>query len=302
MVIVVGIAVLALLSLSVLVSVLFFRLRSVTRKTGAILARIPGKIVISDIHRNLLFIHSGDLTCDNSTAKLKLDALPAFNREQIFQPLQRVFSIGKPERFECDFDGRRYSIELVKISSEVFGVEAVLWGMNDIDECHRIRLRLDASWLVRKDYLRAFGDGKTAAQWHFFFSLASAAAWKEDLVRYPFDETMHYSEDAEWAHRRNGRIVYAPDARVEHSHNYTDAELRKRFYGEGYADAGIFGHAPGLFQTLARAAMETCRDCRFLLFHPHGWIELPAAPRRRLIQKFYFRKGARDYLRASTHA
>jgi len=162
--------------------------------------------------------------------------------------------------------------------------------------------RPDASWLVRKDHLRAFGDGKTAAQWHFFFSLASAAAWKEDLVRYPFDETMHYSEDVEWAYRRNGRIVYAPDARVEHSHNYTDAELRRRFYGEGYADAGIFGHAPGLFQTLARAAMETCRDCRFLLFHPHGWIELPAAPRRRLIQKFYFRKGARDYLRDSTHA
>ena len=36
--------------------------------------------------------------------------------------------------------------------------------------------RADATALVRRDYLRAFGDGRAAATWPRFFSLASAAA------------------------------------------------------------------------------------------------------------------------------
>ncbi|MBP5181455.1 MAG: glycosyltransferase, partial [Lentisphaeria bacterium] len=96
--------------------------------------------------------------------------------------------------------------------------------------------RPDADFLVRKDSLRAFGDGRTAAKWRFFFSLASAAAGRKDLLEHPFNETIRYSEDVEWAHRRPIRIVYAATARVEHSHNYTLKELKKRFYGEGVAD------------------------------------------------------------------
>ena len=101
--------------------------------------------------------------------------------------------------------------------------------------------RADATALVRRDYLRAFGDGQAAATWPRFFSLASAAARRADLLAHPFDETLHYSEDVEWAYRRPIRRVYVPTARVEHSHNYTMAELRRRFYGEGYADAQVFG-------------------------------------------------------------
>ena len=89
--------------------------------------------------------------------------------------------------------------------------------------------RPDAAWLVRKDNLRAFGDGRIAATWRFFFSLATSAVRRADLLAHPFDEELRYSEDVAWAYRNPVRIAYAPAARVEHSHNYTTAELKRRF-------------------------------------------------------------------------
>ena len=157
--------------------------------------------------------------------------------------------------------------------------------------------RRDAAFLVRKDHLRAFGDGRAAAKWRFFFSLASAAAMREDLMRNPFDEEIRYSEDVEWAHRRSLRVVYAADALVEHSHNYTLRELSRRFYGEGYADGQIFGDRPALGRELLSAARETLRDALFLTAHPEGLTELPAAPVRRLCQRYSHWKGVRDYAR-----
>lgn len=162
--------------------------------------------------------------------------------------------------------------------------------------------RPDAAYLVRKDNLRAFGDGREAARWRFFFSLATAAAGREDLLRHPFDETIRFSEDVEWAHRRALRIAYVPEAAVEHSHNYTLAELKRRFYGEGEADAVIFGDRPNLPRELVSAMLETMRDFRFLLRHPAGLAELPGAPVRRFIQRFYHWKGVRNHVRCGTTA
>lgn len=158
--------------------------------------------------------------------------------------------------------------------------------------------RPDASYLVRKDYLRAFGDGREAARWRFFFSLATSAVRRADLIEHPFDETLLYSEDVEWAHRHPFRIVYAMNARVEHSHNYTLPELRRRFYGEGSADAVIFGERPDLVREMFSAAAETCRDFLFLLAHPAGLAELPGAPVRRFVQRFCHWKGVRDHVRS----
>lgn len=157
--------------------------------------------------------------------------------------------------------------------------------------------RPDAAYLVRKDNLRAFGDGREAARWRFFFSLATSAVRRDDLTAHPFDEKIRFSEDVEWAHRRPIRIVYAPDARVEHSHNYSAAELKRRFYGEGAADAFIFGDRPALMREMLSAAVETLRDLRFLLANPAGLGELPGAPVRRFLQRFYHWKGVRDYAR-----
>ncbi|MBS1370177.1 MAG: glycosyltransferase [Lentisphaeria bacterium] len=158
--------------------------------------------------------------------------------------------------------------------------------------------RPDALHLVRKDHLRAFGDGKTAAKWRFFFSLASSAARRKELLEHPFSETIRYSEDVEWAVRavaRGGAIRYVPEAQVEHSHNYTLCELWKRFRGEGGADAEIFGAAPGWGAGVARACMEFLRDAAYLAARPAGWPELfPAFPRR-LVQKIAYCRGAADY-------
>ena len=157
--------------------------------------------------------------------------------------------------------------------------------------------RRDARLLVCKDNLRAFGDGRIAAHWRFFFSLATSAMRRADLLMHPFDESIRYSEDVEWAHRRMIRIAYAADARVEHSHNYTLEELKRRFYGEGYADAQIFDDTPERLKELLSAARETVRDVFFLLKHPKGLPELPAAPVRRFCQRYYHWKGVRDYVR-----
>ena len=172
---------------------------------------------------------------------------------------------------------------------------------NEADAVYGNQLpRKDAAYLVRKDNLRAFGDGRIAAKWRFFFSLATSAARRDDLLANPFNEQIRYSEDVEWAHRRDMRIVYAKDALVEHSHNYTVKELKKRFYGEGYADGQIFNERPSLLRELAAGAKETLRDIAFLLANPKGLNELPAAPIRRFVQKYYHWKGVKDYVRDTT--
>ena len=159
--------------------------------------------------------------------------------------------------------------------------------------------RPDAQALVRKDNERAFGDGKVQATWKFFFSLASSATWRQNLLEVPFDEGIQYSEDVEWAWRNSRRekdpvkIVYCPDAHVEHSHNYTLRELAKRFRGEGAADRVIFGESPSLAREIFGAARETLRDWAYLLRRPRDWAEIPSAPVRRLVQRIAHWRGAR---------
>lgn len=160
--------------------------------------------------------------------------------------------------------------------------------------------RPDARALVRKDNERAFGDGKVQATWKFFFSLASSATWRQNLLDVPFDEEIQYSEDVEWAWRNSRRkedpvkIVYCPASRVEHSHNYTLRELAKRFRGEGAADRAIFGESPSLARELVGAARETLRDWAYLLRRPRDWAEIPSAPIRRLVQRIAHWRGARS--------
>lgn len=174
-------------------------------------------------------------------------------------------------------------------------IEPLLNGEADATFANQLP-RPDAQWLVKKDSWRAFGDGSIARTWDFFFSLAASAAFRDDLLAHPFDETFQYSEDVEWARRRPLRIVYCPDAKVEHSHNYTLAELKRRFYGEGYAEAQRSGQAPSLARTFFGACRETLRDITFLCQHPQGWTELFGAFPRRWLQRYSFRKGARAFL------
>ena len=168
--------------------------------------------------------------------------------------------------------------------------------------------RPDARSLVAKDSARAFGDGAEHAKWRFFFSLASSAAPRAMLLETPFSETIRYSEDVEWTWRNSRRpenpvrIAYCPDARVEHSHNYTLRELARRFRGEGAADAAIFGDRPSLARAVASAARETLRDFAWLAARPRAWGEIPSAPMRRLVQRIAHWRGLKDAARAAAAA
>lgn len=156
--------------------------------------------------------------------------------------------------------------------------------------------RDDATFLVRKDHQRAFGDGLLASRWGNFFSLASSAIRRQKLLQYPFSETLQYSEDIEWAQRCRARgefIAYAMRAEVRHSHNYTLSQLKKRFYNEGLASAQIFAERQSLMQCLGRITMETLRDFAWLL-RRGAWSEIPQAPLRRFAQKFSCYRGERD--------
>lgn len=127
--------------------------------------------------------------------------------------------------------------------------------------------RPDCRQLFRKDTERAFGDGREAARWVHFFSMANAAARREVLLAYPFETRVQYSEDIEWSYRLRKaglRIVYVPEAAATHSHNYTLAQSYKRQFGEGKADAWIFrdGEVGASFLRcmLLPAGMEVLRD------------------------------------------
>ena len=161
--------------------------------------------------------------------------------------------------------------------------------------------RPDAHPLVQKDYDRAFGDGSIAATWKHFFSLASSAVRRDLILQHPFDEDIRYSEDIEWSWRMKGLgygIGYAKDAKVWHSHNYNLKQIKKRYLGEGKAEAFIYRehyaeHPEEKSFTrsvLLSAGMETLRDAAYLL--RRGRLDwLPKAPIYRLAQRYYAWKG-----------
>jgi len=158
--------------------------------------------------------------------------------------------------------------------------------------------RPDARPLVRKDGERAYGDGGVSRSWGHFFSLATSAAPRELLERYPFDPAIRYSEDVEWSYRMKQLgygIVYAPDAVVEHSHNYTLREVWKRFYNEGLAEGQIYGLRPGCWNGFFRPwVAESLRDLVYLL--RHGQLHhLPYGLIYRFRQKYAVYRGRRDY-------
>lgn len=130
--------------------------------------------------------------------------------------------------------------------------------------------REDAWPLVRKDYERAFGDGSVAATWGFMFSLVFSAVRADVARQFRFNPAFQYSEDIDWALRirESGlKIVYAADAAVVHSHNYTTEILRKRFYNEGVANGMLFHKRPSFVRAVLGFAVESLRDFRYLLRH-----------------------------------
>ena len=132
--------------------------------------------------------------------------------------------------------------------------------------------RPDAFAVVRKDYERAFGDGSISGKWDRFFSLVSSGFRKDELLKKPFNENIQYSEDSEWVNKNQANIVYVPDAIVEHSHNYTLKEVKKRFFNEGIADTQMGKKPITLFHALRNVAAETLRDEGSVIYLPVGHL------------------------------
>jgi rhamnosyltransferase len=130
--------------------------------------------------------------------------------------------------------------------------------------------RPDCRALFVKDTERAFGDGREAASWVHFFSMANSAARREVLERFPFETKVQYSEDVEWSLRLRKaglEIRYVAGAAATHSHNYTLRQSFKRHFGEGKADAWIFRdgeiNTSLLRYCLLPMGMEVLRDLRW---------------------------------------
>ena len=159
--------------------------------------------------------------------------------------------------------------------------------------------RPDAFILVQKDNARAFGDGSISASWDHFFSLASSAASRKKLLEHPFREDLQYSEDVDWAWRMkklNYEVCYVPDAKVEHSHNYSFSELKKRFYNEGIAEGQIYDKKKTFWRGfIFPCAAENIRDIIYLL-KTGKILALPRAVVYRVIQCLFCWKGRHDYM------
>ena len=153
--------------------------------------------------------------------------------------------------------------------------------------------RKEAFAVVRKDYERAFGDGSVSRKWHKFFSLVSSGFRKDELLEHPFDETFQYSEDSQWVNRREVKIVYVSDAIVEHSHNYTLKEVKKRFFNEGLADQQMGKQSKGMLQTWKSILAETVRDWLYLIKH-RAFNEFFYAPVYRYTQKMSYYRGTKQ--------
>lgn len=153
--------------------------------------------------------------------------------------------------------------------------------------------RKDAFAVVRKDYERAFGDGSVSCKWHKFFSLVSSGFRREELIKHPFDEAFQYSEDAQWVNRRDVKIVYVMDAIVEHSHNYTLKEVRKRFFNEGIADKQMGKKTPSVLRTFKTILAETLRDWIYIA-ECGAWREFFYAPIYRYVQKMSYYRGTKQ--------
>jgi len=168
--------------------------------------------------------------------------------------------------------------------------------------------RPDCRSLFRKDTERAFGDGREAARWLHFFSMANAAARRDVLERFPFETRVQYSEDIEWSYRLRKaglEIRYVPGAAATHSHNYTLKQSYKRQFGEGKAEAWIFrdGELDTSFMryVVLPAGMELLRDLRWAV-RERSWDAVTHSAPLRLTQKWGRWRGLKAGQRAYGHA
>jgi len=163
--------------------------------------------------------------------------------------------------------------------------------------------RPDCSPLATRDLDDTYGDGVRQAAWRHCFSMACSAVRRCVWNEVPFDEKLKYSEDIAWSWqiRQKGlQIRYVPEARVYHSHNYTNQQWRKRQYGEGRAEAAIFDWSPWQRSFLRYSLLPFVRQLKDDLAYcirTSQWHGIMASPGYRTAQMLGRRAGFLDGLR-----
>lgn len=127
--------------------------------------------------------------------------------------------------------------------------------------------RESARAVTQADYSRAFGDRAVTVRRGAFFSMAASAIRRTVWEKLPFDEELRYSEDVDWTTRvahLGHSVVYVPDARFEHSHDYDAPASFKRRRGEGRADRVIhrLGAPSVVFDLVKPLVGALLRDAR----------------------------------------
>jgi rhamnosyltransferase len=160
--------------------------------------------------------------------------------------------------------------------------------------------RPDCHPVFAHDYDRCFGPQRESAHWDHFFSMVSCVTTRTILADVPIREDLQYAEDDEWTRRlrRHGyEVIFAPDSRCYHSHNYTVRQSYKRAYGDAKAMAATSTTDPGAVNLHYFVALgwlrDVARDLRWLA--DHGKLTgLPEAMAVRLAQRLGRRRGHHD--------
>ncbi|MCB1136019.1 MAG: glycosyltransferase [Chlamydiia bacterium] len=133
--------------------------------------------------------------------------------------------------------------------------------------------REDAHFIVAYDLERAYKRENIEGKNEDFFS-AVACAFRRQLWLENRFYVDGYSEDMAWAHacRQKGyRFLLCEDSVVEHSHNYTLAQLYRRGFIEGEADVLIYHNGPQLGQRILRWGKDLVRDFLYTLSKGRIW-------------------------------
>ncbi|HKB56967.1 MAG TPA: glycosyltransferase [Lacunisphaera sp.] len=125
--------------------------------------------------------------------------------------------------------------------------------------------RPDCRAAYARDYESCFGPQHTASRRDCFFSMVSSGVRKDIWAVRGFNETLRYSEDAEytrWCRAHGYLVVYEPGSCVMHSHNYAPAEAARRSFGEGRAEAAVWGGSPRRYNFVRTVLLGWANDAR----------------------------------------
>jgi rhamnosyltransferase len=139
----------------------------------------------------------------------------------------------------------------------------ILSGQADVTMSRQVA-RDSACFINKYDYERAYSPRNIQNNQEFFSAVA--CAFRRELWEKTKFYTDGYGEDLAWSkvcQAEGARFQLVLDSVVEHSHDYTLAQLYRKRYRHGIAYVYIYGTRPDLLRQSFRCARELVRDLLF---------------------------------------